>query len=175
MANEETIILQHWLFTKFILPFLLVFLIAFAILEKTKVLGEGNKQLNALVAFVIGFIFVGVAGPGLMVSNLMLFLGVALVIIFVTLLIWGAVSGNANLDIITSNTTAKIVFFALIVLVIGYASLWAAGINIQEILVDPLFNQTGSEAIWTNVGFVVIIALALALVLRGGVAVVAKK
>lgn len=49
-----------------ILPFLLVFTIVFAILEKTKVLGvediEGKKytkkNLNAIVAFVIGFLVV---------------------------------------------------------------------------------------------------------------------
>ena len=49
-----------------VLPFLLVFTIVFAILEKTKVLGtEGKKdeehpkrQLNAMVAFVIGMLVV---------------------------------------------------------------------------------------------------------------------
>src|SRR3989338_2385828 len=49
-----------------ILPFLLVFTIVFAILEKTKVLGmediDGTKytrkNLNAMVAFVIGFLVV---------------------------------------------------------------------------------------------------------------------
>lgn len=49
-----------------ILPFLLVFTILFAILEKTKVLGteeiEGvkytKKNLNAMVAFVVGFLVV---------------------------------------------------------------------------------------------------------------------
>ncbi|MFH1053599.1 MAG: hypothetical protein V1740_04260 [Candidatus Woesearchaeota archaeon] len=49
-----------------ILPFLLVFTIVFAILEKTKVLGmdeiEGKKytkkNLNAIVSFVIGFLII---------------------------------------------------------------------------------------------------------------------
>ena len=48
MAQE--IFLQNWLFTRFAWPFLLVFFIVFAILEKTKLLGEGKKQVNALVA-----------------------------------------------------------------------------------------------------------------------------
>ncbi|MBS3127926.1 hypothetical protein J4410_02180 [Candidatus Woesearchaeota archaeon] len=42
-----------------ILPFLLVFTLVFAILEKTKVLGTENgetkKNLNAMMAFVLGF------------------------------------------------------------------------------------------------------------------------
>src|SRR3989344_9411007 len=49
-----------------VLPFLLVFTIVFAILEKTRVLGvdkvDGKeytkKNLNAIVAFVIGFLVV---------------------------------------------------------------------------------------------------------------------
>ncbi|MBI4149215.1 hypothetical protein HY491_02105, partial [Candidatus Woesearchaeota archaeon] len=50
-----------------VLPFVLVFTIAFAILEKTRVLGTEEidkvkytkKPLNALVAFVISFFVVG--------------------------------------------------------------------------------------------------------------------
>src|SRR3989344_1899534 len=92
MAIET--ILQHWIFTSFILPFLLVFFIVFAILEKTKIFGDGKKQLNALLAFVIGLIFVGAVFPKLVVGNLILFLTVALVIVFVTLLLWGFVTGG---------------------------------------------------------------------------------
>ncbi|MBS3176111.1 hypothetical protein J4457_02650 [Candidatus Woesearchaeota archaeon] len=48
-----------------ILPFLLVFTLMFAILEKTKVLGTENgitkKNLNAMVAFVVGFFVIASA------------------------------------------------------------------------------------------------------------------
>lgn len=50
-----------------VLPFLLTFTIVFAILEKTKVLGtegdkkEPRKNINALVAFVIGFLVIASA------------------------------------------------------------------------------------------------------------------
>ena len=54
---EEITILQHWIFTKFALPFLLVFFIVYGVLAKTKVLGDA-KQLNAMVSFVIGLIFI---------------------------------------------------------------------------------------------------------------------
>ena len=59
-------ILQHWIFSRFALPFLLVFFIIFALLEKTKILGteeiEGTtytrKNLNAMIAFVVSFLVV---------------------------------------------------------------------------------------------------------------------
>lgn len=45
-----------------ILPFILVFTIVFAILERTRILGaedgESKKNLNAMVAFVIGFLVI---------------------------------------------------------------------------------------------------------------------
>lgn len=41
-----------------VLPFLLTFTIVFAILEKTKVLGPDKKNLNSMVAFVIGFLVI---------------------------------------------------------------------------------------------------------------------
>ncbi len=47
-----------------VLPFLLVFTIVFAILEKTRVLGEEKgeprRNLNSMVAFVIGLIFISI-------------------------------------------------------------------------------------------------------------------
>ncbi len=36
------------------LPFLLVFTLVFAVLQKTKILGTGSKNFNAIVAFIIG-------------------------------------------------------------------------------------------------------------------------
>ncbi len=74
--------------------------IVFAVLEKTKVLGDDKKQLNALLAFVIGLIFVGAVFPKLIVANMILFLTVALVIVFVVLLLWGFVySGEKGFEI----------------------------------------------------------------------------
>src|SRR3989338_1942273 len=35
------------------LPFLLVFTIVFAVLEKTKIMGEGKKNLNVVIALVL--------------------------------------------------------------------------------------------------------------------------
>ena len=92
MAVQETI-LQHWIVTKFILPFALLVAIVYGILEKTKILGEDKHQLNAIVAFVIGLIFVSAIEPKAIVENLILFLTVAIVIMFVVLMLWGFASG----------------------------------------------------------------------------------
>lgn len=82
-------ILQSDILTKFAYPFLLIFFIVFAILEKTKLFGEDKKQTNALIEFVIGLIFVGFAYPKEVVSNMIQFLTVAIIVLFVVLLLWG--------------------------------------------------------------------------------------
>ena len=67
-------ILQQPILTDFLYPFLFMFFIVFAVLEKTNLFGEGKKQLNALIALIIGLIFVSAVFPKIVVGNLILFL-----------------------------------------------------------------------------------------------------
>jgi len=157
---EETI-LQHWIFTRFAFPFLLMFFIVFAVLEKTKLLGEDKKQLNALISFVVGLIFVSAVYPTLVVSNLILFLTVALVVVFIALLLWGFVFGEK--EEFKIKGWMKWVLGVLIGIAVVVAVLWATGV--QNKVIGLLFNQTWSSAFWTNALFVVVIAIALALVI----------
>lgn len=163
MANET--ILQHWIFTQFILPFLLIWTITFALLQKTKILGEGKQQLDAIVAFVIGLIFVGAVFPKVVVGNLILFLTVAIVIVFVALLLWGFVSGGElKSGILTHGVIKWIVGIGLFVVIVG-AVFWATGF--WDDALQILFKQSWSSDFWTNVTFIVVIAGALAVVLKG--------
>jgi hypothetical protein len=139
-----------------------MFFLAFAILEKTKVLGE-NKQINALVSFVISFIFVSVAYPTQVASNLILFLTIAIVVIFVALLLWGFVSGSSKVEI--SSTPLKWVIGIVVIIAVIAATIWATGA--QNPLIDFFFKQSWSKNFWTNFAFIVVIAIALALVLTG--------
>lgn len=163
MANET--ILQHWIFTQFILPFLLIWTITFALLQKTKILGEGKQQLDAIVAFVIGLIFVGAVFPKVVVGNLILFLTVSIVIVFVALLLWGFISGGElKTGILTSGAIKWVVgiglFLTIIIAVFWATGFWDEALNI-------LFKQSWSSDFWTNFSFIFIIAAALAIVLKG--------
>lgn len=160
MAQE--IFLQNWIFTKFALPFLLIFFVVFAILEKTKVFGEDKKQTNALISFVIGLIFVGFAYPKEIVENMILFLTVALIVVFVILLLWGFVStGNDGLQL---ESWMKYSLWGAIGIATVIAVLWATGI--QGRVMDLLFSQSWSGTLWTNILFVAAVAGALALILK---------
>jgi len=162
MASETLTFLQNWVFTKFAFPFLLVFFVVFGILEKTKVLGEGKKQLDALTAFVIALIFVSVAYPVLVVNNLVLFLTVAIIVVFVALLLWGFVSGSEKVEI--KSTGLKWVFGIVVIFTVIIAVLWATGT--KNSVFDFLFNQSWSGGFWTNVLFIIVVAVALAVVIK---------
>ena len=71
------------IFLDIILPFLLVFTLVFAILDKSKLLGEGKKQINAIISLVVGLILIGFPFARNIVVNLIPFLVVSLVILFV--------------------------------------------------------------------------------------------
>lgn len=159
MVNEVMTFLQYEVISKFLLPFLLVFFIVFAILEKTKLLGE-KQQIHAFTAFVIGLIFVGAIYPVLVVSNLILFLTVTLVAVFVVLLIWGFIFGDK--EGFKPANWMKWGLGILVAIAFVIALIWATGFldNVQTFLSGGL-----GGTIFTNAVFLIVIAIALALVL----------
>jgi len=163
---EETI-LQHWIFTRFALPFLLIFFITYGILIKTKVLGD-NKQLNALVAFVIGLIFVAATSPVLVVSNLILFLTVSIVLMFIGLLLWGFIAGEEGLKFEKAPKGLKLFVGIAVGVAVLIALIWAMG-HEQTFFAGTfafLFGQEWSATFWTNAAFIVVIIIALAAILK---------
>jgi len=161
MATDT--ILQHWLLTQFILPFLLVFAIVFAILQKTKLLGDDKKQIDAIVALVIGLIFVGVAYPKLVVGNLIQFLAVAIIVIFVGLILWGFATGSSLKEKMFDDDKlkwTKWVFGVVLIIALIIALLWATNANIGNSL-DFLFGSNWSSGFWTNLLFIVVLVVVI--------------
>ena len=159
---KETIF-QNWIFRDYILPFLLVFVLVFAVLEKTKLLGDGKKQLDAIVALIIGLIVVGVLYPKDIMANMILFLSVSLVIVFVFLLLYGFVVGDK--DGFKLSSELKIALGIIIGVAVIFAVVWAMGLNVE--IFDILFKQSWSESLWTNVVFIAIFVFVVAWVLKG--------
>ncbi len=155
-------LLQHPILTEFVYPFLLMFFIVFAILEKTKVLGD-KKQINALVAFVIGLIFVSALYPKMVVENMILFLTIGLIIVFVVLMLWGFIAGEDGLKFDKIPDPLKWVLLGIVIVAVVLGALWASGVGFG--IFDNIFGPNTSN-FWTNVLFIVIIAVALAVVIK---------
>lgn len=60
VGTESLSVITNPFLTNVILPFLLVFVVLFAILEKVEILGKEKKNTNIIVALVIALLFVGV-------------------------------------------------------------------------------------------------------------------
>lgn len=166
-------ILQSSLMTNFLYPLVLMFVLTFAILEKIQIFkGSGDngdkKQLHAVLALVIALIFVGAVFPKIIVNNLVQFLTVGLVIIFVALMLWGFVSGEA-----TFPTKMKKFMGWIIGLSVFFAVLWATGaggpivLALQKVF-SALFGSNWSGAFWTNAIFIALIGIVIAVVLKSG-------
>ncbi len=163
-----TTILQSALLTDFLYPFLLVFFILFAVLEKTNIFGSDKKQLNAAISLVVGLIFVGAVFPKIIAQNMVLFMSVGLVIIFVGLVLWGFITGEVPKPGAKWNR-----FYAILLSIsIVTAVLWVSGLGggvflgIQAVFAF-LFGSNWSGTFWTNVLFVGLIAIAVVVVLKG--------
>jgi hypothetical protein len=134
----------------------------FAILEKTKLFGEKKSQLNAIMAFVIGVIFTGFLSSTQIVSNMVVFLAVALVILFVILMLWGFIFGGEK-EFKIPKWMQWVLGVAAGIAFVG-AVLWATGV--LQNLTNTLFQQSWSNAFWTNFLFIAIIVIVLFVILR---------
>ena len=125
--------LDAWGVTDVLLPFVLVFVIVYATLHKTKILGEGKKNFNVIVALVMGLAVVipHIVGrypfnfdPVDVINRALPQVSIILVAIIMLLLIIG-VFGN-EIDIGGTALSGWIVILAIIavVLIFGAALGW---------------------------------------------------
>jgi hypothetical protein len=95
---------------------------------------------------------------------MVLFLSVALVIVFVFLLLYGFVVGDK--DGFKLNGGLKIALGIIVGVAVIFAVIWAMGLNIE--VFDILFKQSWSETFWTNFLFVAIFVFVVAWVVKKG-------
>src|SRR3990172_9828837 len=102
-----------------ILPFLLITAVVYAVLLKYKTLGE-NKTVNAIIAIVIGLVFISVARAVNFINIILPFVTIFLVMLVLVMLIFTfmGVKGETISDAITKYP-AIIFIFILIFVVIG--------------------------------------------------------
>jgi len=99
----QTAIFANPFFVYLLLPFLLVFVIVFSILQKAKILGEDKRAADVIVAMVIAFIFVGVSSVVDVTLKFIPIISLFLILILGFLLLFGfagiKIEGNKGLQI----------------------------------------------------------------------------
>ena len=156
-------LLDQWRI-EILLIFMLIFVIIYAILQKTKILGEGKKNLNVVVALIVGLLVVvpSVTGrfppnadPVKIISDALPSVSIVLVAIIFLLILIG-VFGQEQV-FLGMSMPGWVAFFAFITIVIifgGSAGWWSGYLG------QNLENIFGTESI-----AIVIMLLAFGLVI----------
>lgn len=154
-------ILSSPFFVEALLPFLLVFSLVFAVLQKSEILGKGKKQLDALVALSIGLLVIAFGQAIGIILQMVEFLSVALVILLVFMILVGGLfkEGDFKLEKWIQLVIGIIIFFAVVIAALVYTGAWDWILN---------FIDASSSNLWTNVFFIVIVVIAIAVVVFMG-------
>ena len=149
------------LFTKGILPFLLVFVLIFAILQKSKIFGEGKSQIDALISLAIALILIGVPTPREIILNIIPWLAVALVVLFVVLVIYGLggeVEKDKGLKLPNwfNQTVLGLAILFVVILVLVVTNGWE--------IIKSWFDDS---SVFGNVFLILVIAVVLWVALKG--------
>jgi len=151
-------ILSNPLFVEVILPFLLVFAVVFAILQKTKILGEGKKQIDAIVSLVVGLIVIAFAQAVNVIVYLVPILAVSVIVLLSFMILYGMVYKEGEFEI--PKSVKVLAAIVIIVAVLFLTGAW-------DYLVDFVFF-TADYGLVTNVIFIVVIIAAVVVVVWGG-------
>ena len=159
---EETILTSP-IFTEMVLPFVLIFTVVFAILQKTQILGKGKKQIDAIVSLSIGLIVVSYANAVGIINDLMPFMAVSVVIILIFLILYGMVfkEGEFELSKKIKNVFGGLAALAVIIAVVMVTGIW-------EYVQDNWLGGSSQSAIVTNIIFIVIVVAAIGIVMSSG-------
>ena len=156
MAN----IFANSFFTEMLLPFLLIFVVVFAILQKSKILGESKAQIDAMVALVVGLLLIGVPGPREIIVGIMPWMAVGIAVILVFMILYGFVAG----DLSSAPEWMKVTFGILAGLFTLAVVLYISGLG--KILLE-WFSLSGSGDIWMNVLMIALVFGAMAFAIWG--------
>ncbi len=154
MVSEN--IFTRPIFTDYILPWVLVFVIVFAILEKSKLLGEGKKQINAIIGAVCGLILLAFPFSRDVVVKLIPFLVIVAMIIFVFMVLYGFVSGETKGDPLGKGVKIAFgigIFIALAISVLIITDTWS---KVWSFLSS---SNTGLNLVFVLVGAAAIVAV----------------
>ncbi len=149
--------------TEAVLPFLLVFVVVFAILQKSKILGEDKSQIDSMVALAIALILIGVETPRNIVVDLMPWLAVGVAVILVFLILYGFVAG----DLSGNNTPdwMKNTFGILAAVFTVGVILYVTGLSS---IIGTWFEGSGESGWLMNGILIVLVIVAMWVAVSGG-------
>ncbi len=149
-------ILSSPIFVETIFPFLLVFTIVYALLQKTQVLGQGKRQIDAIVALVVGLLVVSFGYATNIITSLVPVLAVSAVVILIFMILAGMTFKQGSFELpngikVTIGILAAIVVIVALMVASGVWNYFWSYVSAGD-----------SSVLITNVVFILIIVGALA-------------
>jgi len=172
---EEAIrFLERFGFFSVILPFLLVFVVVYGLLEKTKIFGTqkiddkeySRKNINAMVAFVIGLLVVAarpiVTALQTSLPNVVMLIIILLAVLVAIGMFW---SGEKEFSLFKELPKLSYVLIVVIILILVGIFLQSFGAlsNVLE-----FFYRNWDRPMVTSIGLLIIVAIIIWLIVREG-------
>ncbi|MDP3765978.1 MAG: hypothetical protein Q8R04_05685 [Nanoarchaeota archaeon] len=157
--------LERWGLTDVLLPFLLIFVIVFAVLQKTKILGESKKNLNVVIAVIVGLLvviphvtgrFPANADPVLIINDALPQLSIVLVAVIFLLILIGVFGQDYVMLGVTMPGWITLISFMIILLIFGGSAGWWTGDFGQTL--ENFFGTEGIAVFIMLITFGIIIA-----------------
>lgn len=152
-----------------LLPFVFIFVLVFALLEKTNVIGEGKHQINAIISFVIGLLVIAVPQARDAITGIIPAIIVLAVVLLFFLLIVNFASG--------SDKVALGKWFTVVVGVIAVVTILGALLIKLNMLdfVKNLSTQSWFNTAWQTIAFIIVVVVILAIVVKSAGTATTKK
>ena len=132
MANLAEVFetLESWGMLDVMLPFLLIFTVVFAVLQKANIFGQDSKRFNVIIALVLAMVFVipHIIGtypsgqdPVVIINNFLPDVAMVLIAIIMVLMLSGVFGYHTS-----DNTSGWILFiaFAVVIYLFGISAGW---------------------------------------------------
>ncbi len=144
--------------TQYLFPILLIFLLSFAILAKTKILGD-NKQVTAWISLAVAVILVAAPFARDVINSLVPFLAVMAVIFLIFMILYGFImQGEVKIDGGLKTLFLVVILASLAVAILVSTGYWDNLVN--------LVNTQGKLVV--NLLIVVVLAVVVFVVVKPG-------
>jgi cytochrome bd-type quinol oxidase subunit 2 len=159
MAEGLGIFGMQW-FSEILLPFLLVFILLFAILQKSKLFGEDKTQTNSLISLVMALILVGVPLARGVITDIVPIVGVVAVVLLIFMIILGMV-GYTNEGNLNKGLQITVAIIMGLTVIIGL--LWSLGLIPK---ITDYFKSPNVSPIWQSLIFIIIIIVLFVVMMK---------
>ncbi len=151
----------EWI-SQVVLPFVLVFTLIFAILEKSKILGSEKHQVNSLIALVMGLLIIGVSAAKDMINDIIPVIAVVAVIIFVFMLLVGFTAGKEGALIRDGGLNKPLqIIIGIIVAIILIVTILSSSGKVPQLA--SFFKSPDTAPIFQSIIFLIITAAVAAI------------